>query len=262
MEAEQNGSASQSVVDTSGQRKETFWDNRKAQMVGRTRYWVARRTAQWAASEDDERQQGLGATNTPIRQTGLLSNDAVTHPLMNCGQVKINNNGNNSPATAWGSDDGSGDVQIGQDGGQVSRVSDRDEDATGNSVYDVPIAINRVNYPIAGAPHPINKLVGLCKCESYRHLTVQLHLRVANSRCNFPNVSQYRHLTVQPHLQVVNSWCHHRHLMVQPHHRVVNCWSTGSRYHNRHLTVQLHLRVVNSWSTNALVGMFLSSSAI
>ncbi len=47
----------------------------------------------------------------------------------------------------------------GKNGGQVSGASDGDEDATGNTVCDVSIAIAGVNYPIAGAPHPINKSV-------------------------------------------------------------------------------------------------------
>ena len=115
MEAEHNGSASQSVVETRGQREETFWDDRKARMVGWTWCRVARCTAQWAALEDDERQPGSGVPNTPIWQTGPSSNDAVPHPLMDCGQGKIN--GNNGLATARGLDEGSGDVAIGQNGG-------------------------------------------------------------------------------------------------------------------------------------------------
>jgi hypothetical protein len=165
MEAEHNGSASQSVVEIRGQRKESFWDNLKARMVGRMRCWVARCTAQWASSQDNERQQGSGAPNTPKWQTSLPSNNVVPHPLMDCGQRKINNNGNNGPATARGSDEGSGDVAIRQDGGRVGRARDGVEDAMGDTVSDVPIAIDGVKYPIAGAPHPINKPARLHKCE-------------------------------------------------------------------------------------------------
>ena len=108
---------------------------------------------------------GTGVANSPIWQTGLLSNDEVPHPLMDYGQGKISTEGNNGPATGRGSDEGIGDVEIGQDGGRVRRASDGDEDATGNTVCDVPIAIAGDNYPIAGAPHPINKPVRLHKCE-------------------------------------------------------------------------------------------------
>ena len=39
------------------------------------------------------------------------------------------------------------------------RTSDREDDATGTySAEDIPQAIADGNYPIAGAPHPINKL--------------------------------------------------------------------------------------------------------
>ena len=119
MEAVQIGSASQSVVDTSGKHDETFWDDRKAQMVGWMRCRVARRTAQWqwVAWEYNERQLGSGATNTTIRQMGLSSNKAVPHPLMDCRQGKINNNGNNGPTTARGLDKGCSDVEIGQHSG-------------------------------------------------------------------------------------------------------------------------------------------------
>ena len=85
---------------------------------------------------------------------------------MDCGQGKINNNCNNGPATARGSDEGSGDVAIGQDGGRVGRARDEVEDAMGDTVSDVPIAIDGVNYPIDRAPHPIHKPARLRKCES------------------------------------------------------------------------------------------------
>ena len=86
---------------------------------------------------------------------------------MDCGQGKSNSNDNNDPATGQVSDEVGIDVASGQDGGQVSRASDGEEDATGNdSAKDVPIAIAGINYLIAGAPHPINKPVRLCKCES------------------------------------------------------------------------------------------------
>ena len=112
--------------------------------------------AQWAALEEDERQQGSGATNTPIPENLMSSNSVVPHPLMDCGQAEISNNCNNGPTTGQGSDKGSSDVESGQDGERVGRASEGDEDATGRSVDDVPMAIDGVNYPIDGAPHPIN----------------------------------------------------------------------------------------------------------
>ena len=87
--------------------------------------------------QDDEQQQGAGASNTPIRQNGPSSNDEVPHPLMDWGQGKSNNNDK-----GWVSEEVGVDVASGQDGGRVSRASDREEDATGNdSADDVPIAI-------------------------------------------------------------------------------------------------------------------------
>jgi hypothetical protein len=117
MEAEHNGIASQSGVGTSGQGQETSWDDWKVRVVGITRCRVARRMAQWVASKDDEQQQGAGATNTPVWQSGPSSNDEVPHPLMNCGHGKFSNKDNNGPATGWGSAEGSGDVEIEQNGG-------------------------------------------------------------------------------------------------------------------------------------------------
>ena len=47
------------------------------------------------------------------------------------------------------------------------RTSDGEDYATGNdSAEDVPKVITGVNYPIAGAPHPFNKPLRLCTCES------------------------------------------------------------------------------------------------
>jgi hypothetical protein len=71
MEAEHNGIASQSGVDTGGQRQETFWDDQKAQVVGKTRYWVARCMAQWSASKVNERHGGSkfpDLANWPVEQ--------------------------------------------------------------------------------------------------------------------------------------------------------------------------------------------------
>jgi len=97
----------------------------------------------------------------------------IAHPLMDCGQGKSNND-NDDPARGRMSDEvgvgvdvavGVGvDVASGKDG---KRTSDGKDDATGNdSAEDVHKAIAGVNYPIAGAPHPINKPLRLCTCES------------------------------------------------------------------------------------------------
>ena len=136
-------------------------------------------------------------------QNGPSSNNEVPHLLMDCGQGKSNNIVNNDPATGRSLDEVGGDVASGQECGQVGRVSNGEEDATGNdSVEDVPIAIASVNYPIAGVPHPINKWFDSTNVSRYRHLTVQPHLRVVKG---WSSGGQYhnRHLTVQPHLWVV-----------------------------------------------------------
>jgi hypothetical protein len=115
-------------------------------MVGKTRCKVARRMAQWAFSQDDEHQQGVGGSINPDKQNGLSSNVKIPHPLMDCGQGKNKNNENNDPATGWMSDEvGVGvDVTRGKDG---ERTSDGEDDATGNnSAEDVPKAIAGVNY--------------------------------------------------------------------------------------------------------------------
>jgi hypothetical protein len=99
---------------------------------------------------------------------GPSSNEEVPHPLMDYGQGKINNIVNNDPATGRSSDKVGGDIASGQEDGRVgSRASNGEEDATwnGNANEDVPIAIAGVNYPIAWAPHPINKSGRLRKCE-------------------------------------------------------------------------------------------------
>jgi hypothetical protein len=92
---------------------------------------------------------------------------------MHCRQGK-NNNDNNDPAMGRMSNEvGVGvyvAVGVGVDvaSGKVGeRTSNGEDDATGNdSAEDVPKAIAGVNYPIAGAPHPINKPLRLRTCES------------------------------------------------------------------------------------------------
>ena len=205
-----------------------FGKVQRAQMVGKTPCKVARCMA---SSQDDEQEQGAGKSNTPIKHNGPPSNDEIPHPLMDCGQGK-NNNDNNDPARGRMSDEvgvgvdvavGVGvDVASGKDGKQTS---DGEDDATGNdSAQDVHKAIAGVNYPIAGAPHPINKPLRLRTCES---------------------IPPPPH--GQPHLWVVQSRCAlHCHLLkAQPHLWVVQLSRAdsahGSRYHHR--TVQSHLRV-------------------
>ena len=135
-------------------------------MVGKTQCKVARCMAQWASLQDDEQQQGVGGSNNPVKQNGLSSNDKIPHPLMDCGQGTNKKNENNDLATGRMSDEvGVGvDVASRKDGEQTS---DGEEDAKGNdSAEAVPKAIAGVNYPIAGAPHPINKQLRLRTCES------------------------------------------------------------------------------------------------
>ena len=105
--------------------------------------------AQWAASQDDEQQQGAGEPHTPpTNKNGLSSNDEIPHPLMDCGQGKNKNNDKNYPATGRILDEvGIGvDVVSEMDDGRVSRASDGEDDATGNNnAEDVPKAIAGIN---------------------------------------------------------------------------------------------------------------------
>jgi hypothetical protein len=103
-----------------------------------------------------------------IGQKGPSSTKEVPHPLMDCGQGKRNNIVHNDPVSGWFDGEvGGEDVASGQEDGRVGRASDGEEDATGNKTADeyVQIAIAGVNYPTAGAPHPINESGRLRKCE-------------------------------------------------------------------------------------------------
>jgi len=131
-------------------------------MVGKTRCKVARHMAQWAASQDDEQQQGAGEPNTPINQNGPSSNNEIPHPLMDCRQGK-----NMSDEGGVGVDEAGCvgvDMARKKDGEQTS---DGEDDTTGtNSAEDAQEAIAGVTYLIAGAPRPINKLLRLRTCKS------------------------------------------------------------------------------------------------
>jgi hypothetical protein len=109
--------------------------------------------AQWASSQDDEQQLGAGDSNTKINHIGPSNNDEIPHPLMDCGQGK-----NLSDEVGVGFDVAVG-VGIDMASGKGEyRTSDGEDDATGrDSAEDIPQAIADSNYPIAGAPHPINK---------------------------------------------------------------------------------------------------------
>ena len=115
---------------------------------------IVRRMAQWASSRDDEQQLGAGGSNTQINLIGPSNNDEIPHPLLDCGQGKN-----------LSDDGGVGcDVAVGVVGIDVAsekgehRTRDGEDDATGkDSAEDIPQAIADGNYPIAGAPHPINK---------------------------------------------------------------------------------------------------------
>jgi hypothetical protein len=100
MEAEHKGIALQAVDGTcGGQQQEHFWEDQKTRVVGKMQCKVARCMAQWASPQDNEQQQGAGATNTPIGKKCPSSTDKVPYPLMDCGQSKSNNSVNNDPAT-------------------------------------------------------------------------------------------------------------------------------------------------------------------
>ena len=143
-----------------------FGKVQRAQMVGKTQCKVARRMAQWAASQDDEQQQGAGEPHTPTNKNGPSSNEGIPHPLMDCGQGK-----NMSDEGVVGTDVavGRAAIDVARRTKDGERTIDVEDDEKGNdSAGDAQEAIADVNYVlIAGAaPHPINKPLRLRTCES------------------------------------------------------------------------------------------------
>jgi hypothetical protein len=81
VEAEHNDSASLSVVGSISPRPDKFLEDRKARVVGRTWCRAARRMAWWAATEDNEGQQGTGPRDTPTSDKLTSSNEVLLPPL-------------------------------------------------------------------------------------------------------------------------------------------------------------------------------------
>jgi hypothetical protein len=68
MEAEHKESTSNPVVGSlEGPQYDKLGDDRKARVIGRTWCRAARRMARWAATEDDDWQQGSGEGISPTR---------------------------------------------------------------------------------------------------------------------------------------------------------------------------------------------------
>jgi hypothetical protein len=99
VETEHNGSASLSVVGSISPRPDKFLEYQKARVVGRTRCWVARQMARWAAREDNEGQQGTRARDSSTPDKLTSSNEVLPQPLLDCSQGKINIEKANGPAT-------------------------------------------------------------------------------------------------------------------------------------------------------------------
>jgi hypothetical protein len=93
-EVDHNKSASDSVIDTvGGPSSDKFWDDRQARVIGRTQCRAARWMAQWAATEDDDWQQGSEEGNTPTLAE-IMESDVVPQPLLDCDQGKISHTNN------------------------------------------------------------------------------------------------------------------------------------------------------------------------
>jgi hypothetical protein len=88
----------------------------KSQVVGRSRCKLARWMERWAATTDDNWQQGTGTQITPNHVTSTLASDRLPHPLLDGGQGKTalaHQFIEDGQATDWDTDGSDGDGTIG-----------------------------------------------------------------------------------------------------------------------------------------------------
>jgi hypothetical protein len=90
LEAEHNGSASYYMVGQGASQVQSPGKDCKSQVVGCSQCRLARWMERWAATADDDWQQGTGTQTTPDHATSTLASDTVPHSLLDGGQGKIN----------------------------------------------------------------------------------------------------------------------------------------------------------------------------
>jgi hypothetical protein len=159
MKAEHTGGASRLVVGSISLWLDRFLEDQNARVVGRTWCRVAQRMARWAATEDNERQQEMGAGTNPAPENLTSSNKVLPQPLLECGQGKIhryNNECGIGPAMGLGPEGDGGDVGSGLDKGPNGNgmASNRDKEAMETNDDEMSMAIEGVDNSITGALHP------------------------------------------------------------------------------------------------------------
>ncbi len=88
----------------------------------------------WAATADDNWQQGTGTQSTPDHATSTLASDTVPHLLLDSGQGKTTSAHQlleDGQATDWGMDGSNGDG-MSKPGNNGEEVSSEKAMATGN----------------------------------------------------------------------------------------------------------------------------------
>jgi hypothetical protein len=112
----------------------------KSQVLGRSQCRLAHRMERWAATADDNWQQGTGTQSTPDHATSILASDTVPHYLLDGGQGKITlacQLLEDNQATDWGTDGSNGD-KMSKPGNNGEGAASEMAMATGNGEIHPP----------------------------------------------------------------------------------------------------------------------------
>jgi hypothetical protein len=115
--------------------------------------------ARWAATEDNERQQKLGASTNSTTENLTSTNEILPQPLLDCGQGKNNPHNNKCeifPAMGLGPEGDGSDIGSGLDKGLNGVASNGDVESMEINDDKTPRVIDGVDNLITGALHPIN----------------------------------------------------------------------------------------------------------
>jgi hypothetical protein len=116
MEAEHNGSTSNSMVGQRATQLDNLFEDCKALIVGRSWCKLVRWMEQWAATADDDWQQGKGTSITPTPDNSTLASNRLLRPLLDGRQGKTASTHQNFEvylATGWDTDKSKGDGSSG-----------------------------------------------------------------------------------------------------------------------------------------------------
>jgi hypothetical protein len=140
LEAEHNGSASYHTVGQGATQSHSLGKDCKSQVVGHSRCKLACWMERWAATADDNWQQGIWTRITPNHVTSTFASNRLPHPLLDGGQGKIapaHQLLEDSQATDWNIDGSGNDGSSGPGNNGEGVASDKTKTIGNGAIHPI-----------------------------------------------------------------------------------------------------------------------------